>query len=151
MKPKAKPNTKPKAKAEYKDYEVLRNVGGHPPFYRTPEEMAEKAIEYFEHCAKTGERRKVTGLVLYLGFQDKKSLRDYREKPEFSPLIKKMLTLVEKHYEDRLDENNPAGAIFALKNMGWDDKVETVMSGGLYDVKVDLSEYEKIKNELKIK
>lgn len=146
-----KPKAKPKAKAEYKDYEVLRNVGGRPPFYHTPEEMAKKAIEYFELCEKTGERRKVTGLVLYLGFQDKKSLRDYREKPEFSPLIKKMLTLVEKHYEDRLDENNPAGAIFALKNMGWDDKVETVMSGGLYDVKVDLSEYEKIKNELKIK
>ena len=151
MKPNAKPNTKPKTKAEYKDYEVLRNVGGRPPFYRTPEEMAEKAMEYFDHCAKTGERRKVTGLVLYLGFQDKKSLRDYGERPGFSPLIKKMLTLVEKHYEDRLDENNPAGAIFALKNMGWDDRVETVMSGGLYDVKVDLSEYEKIKNELKIK
>lgn len=140
-----------KLESEYKDYEVLRDVGGRDPFYDTPKEMAEKAIEYFEHIAKTGEKRKVTGLVLFLGFKDKKSLRDYREKPEFAPLIKKMLTLVEKHYEDRLDENNPAGAIFALKNMGWDDRTETVMSGGLYDVKVDLSEYEKIKNELKIK
>lgn len=150
MKPKAESKAKPKAKAEYKDYEVLRN-GGRPPHYYTPEAMAERAIEYFEHCERTGERRKVTGLVLYLGFKDKKSLRDYGERPEFSPLIKKMLTLVEKHYEDRLDENNPAGAIFALKNMGWDDRVETVMSGGLYDVKVNLSEYEKIKNELRIK
>ena len=112
-----------KSKSEYKDYEVLRDVGGRDPFYNTPKEMSEKAIEYFKHCAKTGEKRKVTGLVLFLGFKDKKSLRDYREKPEFSPLIKKMLTLVEKHYEDRLDENNPAGAIFALKNMGWDDRV----------------------------
>ena len=108
---------------EYHDYEVLRDVGGRDPFYETPEEMSEKAIEYFEYCAKTGEKRKVTGLVLFLGFKDKKSLRDYKEKPEFSPLIKKMLTLVEKHYEDRLDENNPAGAIFALKNMGWGDTV----------------------------
>ena len=106
------------------EYNQLRNVGA-KPFYKTPEEMAEKAIEYFESLKENQERATVTGLVYFLGFADKKSLRDYREKEAFSPLIKRMLLLVEKSYEMMLGDKASTGAIFALKNMGWIDRVNT--------------------------
>lgn len=106
------------------EYKQLRNVGA-KPFYKTPEEMADKAIEYFESLKENQERATVTGLVYFLGFADKKSLRDYKEKELFSPLIKRMLLLVEKSYEMMLGDKSATGAIFALKNMGWIDKVNT--------------------------
>ena len=41
------------------------------------------------------------------------------------------LLIVENGYEMALRENNAAGSIFALKNMGWKDKTEHEMSGGI--------------------
>lgn len=111
---------------------ALFNNGGRPPTFKNPEEMAVKIQSYFDSFFIEDEdlgqvmsgRPTVTGLVLHLGFCDKKSLRDYKEKEEFAPLIKKALTVVEMNYEEMLDSKGVAGAIFALKNMGWHDKVQ---------------------------
>lgn len=73
----------------------------------------------------------VTGLALHLGFADKTTLYEYRDRPELSYPIKRALTIIEKYHEEGLSENNVAGRIFALKNMGWKDKHETELSGGL--------------------
>lgn len=73
----------------------------------------------------------VTGLSLSLGFADKTTLYEYRDRPEFSYPIKTALTLIEQYHEERLSENNVTGAIFALKNMGWKDKTEQEHSGNL--------------------
>jgi len=109
-------------------FKVFSNLG-RPPHFSTPQEMADKMQEYFNlfevidnKPPKKQGRPTVTGLTLHLGFCDKKSLRDYKEKPEFSPLIKIALTFVEMNYEEMLDSKSSTGAIFALKNMGWDDK-----------------------------
>ncbi|MHA1795810.1 MAG: terminase small subunit [Promethearchaeota archaeon] len=103
--------------------DLVKNVG-RPPTFDSPEDMAEKGMEYFKLCEERKEKITVTGLVYHLGFCDKKSLRDYKEKKEYSPLIKKMLLLVENAYEQQLQRGNAAGSIFALKNMGWTDKME---------------------------
>lgn len=67
----------------------------------------------------------VTGLALHLGFADKTTLYEYRDRTEFSYSIKRALTIIENYHESNLDGNNVTGRIFALKNMGWRDKVET--------------------------
>ena len=77
------------------------------------------------------QKPSITGLTLHLGFADKTTLYDYRDRPEYSHPIKWALTMIEKYHEEGLSENNVTGRIFALKNMGWKDKTETELSGGV--------------------
>jgi len=123
---------------------------GRPRIYENVDELAEMCESYFwvpvmidagnkvnpnekipsgkvESIAKPS----VTGLALYLGFADKTTLYEYRDRPEFSYPIKRALTMIERYHEEGLDGNSVAGRIFALKNMGWKDKTETELSGGL--------------------
>ena len=103
----------------------LKKVGAKP--MHTPESLS-KAIElYFENPPMriTGETEtpfvSITGLVLSCGFSDRQSFYDYQNKPEFSCIIKRARLMVENEYEYKLQQNNPSGAIFALKNMNWKD------------------------------
>lgn len=66
----------------------------------------------------------ITGLALHLGFSSRKAFYDYENKPEFSDTIKKARLRIEKEYEKQLYNDKCTGAIFALKNLGWKDKVE---------------------------
>lgn len=66
----------------------------------------------------------ITGLALYIGFESRQSFYDYEKNGEFSYCIKRARLRIETEYEKRLQGNNPAGAIFALKNFGWSDKQE---------------------------
>lgn len=115
---------------------------GRPPFYESPEQMEEGINEYFTHIkgeklqsvledgtimeawARLPEPATITGLALYLGFNDRQSLYDYQAKDEFTCIVKKARTIIECEYEKRLAGQSPTGAIFALKNMGWKDKTE---------------------------
>lgn len=97
---------------------------GRPPIYNSVEEMLPKLLQW-EESLVSGEKATVTGLCLALEFDSKDTLYAYRDKEEFSYPIRKALLLVENSYEKYLRENNPTGSIFALKNMGWRDKVET--------------------------
>lgn len=117
-----------------------RHPGGRPRIYESLEELEQAIEDYFfpeqdiigVSGYPTGEKKKiriskpsVTGLALALGFADKTTLYEYRDRPEFSYPIKRSLTMIEQWHEERLSENSVAGAIFALKNMGWKDKTET--------------------------
>lgn len=73
----------------------------------------------------------ISGLAYFLGFADKTTLYDYRDRPEYSHPIKRAILRVEMAYENRLEGNNVTGSIFALKNMGWKDKTETEHSGNM--------------------
>ena len=46
----------------------------------------------------------------------------YEERPEFVDAVKELKTHCENYAESKIYGNNPAGAIFALKNYGWTDK-----------------------------
>lgn len=146
------------------------NKGGRPAFYKTPEELQEKIDEYFEvQCADEimldsnnativdVKGRPVihynpptlSGLALFLGFVDRCSLYDYRDRKcekkteetdcmhekrleitqEFSHTIKKALARIEDYAEKQLHIGNSTGAIFWLKNRGWKDKTEVETSG----------------------
>lgn len=108
-------------------------VTGRPPIFSDPNELQLKIDGFFLACTEAKERPTVTGLTLHLGFADKSTLYDYRDKEntDFSHPIKKALTKIENELEKRLENNSVAGIIFALKNMGWKDKQETEHSGSI--------------------
>ncbi len=124
----------------------MANVG-RPRIYDSVEELDQAIEDYFmpeseiDATSKMGpdkfkigvrepiQKPTVTGLALALGFADKTTLYEYRDRPEFSYSIKRALTMIEQYHEEGLSDNNVAGRIFALKNMGWKDKSETEITG----------------------
>lgn len=112
---------------------------GRPPLYETNEELQSKIDEYFKEGVTTKtviigkapnnytievEVPTITGLAYYLGFESRQSFYDYEKREEFSYTIKKVRLFIEQHYEEMLQTGNTIGAIFALKNFGWQDKRE---------------------------
>ncbi len=118
---------KPKAEQEVND-------PWRPPKYKTADSMRELVEDYFKSpptktVTKNGESVvvpfiSITGLALHLGFASRQSMYDYENKPEFAYIIKRARTLIESEYEFMLQTGNTTGAIFALKQFQWSDKVE---------------------------
>lgn len=115
---------------------------GRPPMYESADQLQEAISEYFQSgvkkrtvITKDGAIEipvpTITGLCNYLGFDSRQSFYDYELKPEFAYTIKKARLLIEQEYEELLQMGQPTGAIFALKNFGWVDKVQTEHSGEL--------------------
>ena len=115
-------------------------TGGRPPKYRTAEALQKKIAEYFIDCPDTTlvkqkdgtyielPKPTITGLILYCGFCDRHSFYEYEKKPEFSYTIKKAREFMTMEYEKQLGKN-PVGAIFALKNLGWQDQMKYEHTG----------------------
>ena len=107
-----------------------KNVGGRPPKYTDPEELATKINEYFESCdgellrdPKTDEpildkyqhpiyvnRRPPTsaGLARALGFRSRTSLFDYKGKKKFKDVIEDAILRLEERTEERLYDRDGA-------------------------------------------
>ena len=97
---------------------------GRPPKYETADEMR-PVVEEFINDVRAGKIvATITGFCLALGFESKDTLYNYRDRPEFSYLIKTGLLIVENKYEEAMREPNATGSIFVLKNMGWKDRTE---------------------------
>lgn len=103
---------------------------GAPPFFKTPEEMEEAIEEYFKAPVMSIEyidappTKTISGLAYHLGFESRQSFYDYEKRAEFSYIVKRARLRIETLYEEKISGKNPAGPIFALKNMGWTDKQE---------------------------
>lgn len=100
-------------------------MAGRPRIYDTVEELEAQCEAYYIHCKENKEKPTLTGACLFLDFCDKTTLYDYKNRPEYSHSIKHLMLFIENGYESALHGNSVAGSIFALKNMGWKDKVET--------------------------
>jgi hypothetical protein len=105
------------------------NNGGQPPRYETPQELWDKAAEYFELVTSTTGKCKagIAGLCFHLGFESRQSLYDQEKRSEeFSYTVKKIKIFIESGWEENLHGFAWAGAAFALKNMNpehWKDEV----------------------------
>lgn len=75
----------------------------------------------------------ITGLALFLGFISLQSFEDCARKGKFSQMLKRGCLRVEAEYEKRLHQHSTSGAIFFLKNWGWNDSktVDATLSGPL--------------------
>ena len=63
------------------------------------------------------------------GLSSRESLDEYGRRPEFHDCVKRAKLRVELEYERSLNNKNPSGAIFALKNFGWRDNQDLKVSG----------------------
>lgn len=113
-------------------------IVGRPRKFNTAEELEAKINEYFDLLDDSKETKKekgvhtihrdvvptITGLCLFLGFEDRSSFYNYEDEGEFSYTIKRARMAIENHYEQNLSGSASSGSIFALKNFGWKDKQE---------------------------
>lgn len=132
---------------------LMSNPVGRPPLFRTPEELQARIKEYFSDVPTKTKFTSdgtpyevpcptITGLTLFLGFCDRQSYYDYEQnKKEFTCTLKEARTFIEQHYEELLQTGNTVGAIFALKNFGWIDKVETDNKNSNHNVNETFAEY----------
>ena len=100
---------------------------GRPMIWKDPIELSNLIADYFNTISKPT----LSGLAVFLEI-DRQTLYNYKDRDEFFDIIKKATAKVESIYEERaIYENNPTGVIFALKNMGWTDRVanDNVNSG----------------------
>jgi hypothetical protein len=97
---------------------------GRPPIWTDPIELKELISDYF--ISEKGRKKPtLSGLALAIGI-DRRTLYNYQQKDEFFPTIKKARDRIEENYEENLlYGERTTGFIFALKNMGWSDKLET--------------------------
>lgn len=97
---------------------------GRPRLFKSVEDFDAKVQEFRKSCSNHKEPVTWTGLCLYMGFSSRQSLDEYLKYPEFSDSVKKAKMFVEYEYEKKLHGGNSTGAIFALKNFNWSDKLE---------------------------
>ena len=115
-----------------------KDLGGRPALFESAEDLQSKIDEYFNGGMKQktiiigrGDSQRevivpvptISGLCYFLGFESRQSFYDYEKRDGFSYTIKRARLFIEQEYEEELKLGNTVGAIFALKNMGWMDKV----------------------------
>ncbi|MDF2433226.1 MAG: hypothetical protein JWP44_2857 [Mucilaginibacter sp.] len=90
---------------------------------------------------REAEPATITGLALYLGFNSRLAFDDYEQTGRFATVIKRGRLRVEAAYEKKLHQS-PAGAMFALKNIGWKEKTEEKPAAGntLTSLKIEIIE-----------
>jgi len=103
---------------------------GRPRKIASPEIFDALVDEYIEHCRETSEPITWTGLALHLGFCCRADIDEYLNYDGFPYSVKRGKLLVENAYEKRMHGQNPTGAIFVLKNMGWFDRQELAGPNG---------------------
>lgn len=94
---------------------------GRPLKIDSADELEKLVNEYFEKTAET--KITITGLCLYLGLT-KETFYEYAKREEYKDILNRARLMVENSYEMSLRENGRTGDIFALKNFGWQDKME---------------------------
>lgn len=82
----------------------------------------------------------IAGLALFLGFDSIRAFNEYEEKGRFANTLKRGRLRIESVYEKKLHHHSSAGAIFALKNMGWDNKKDEENSEKVGSLKIEVVE-----------
>lgn len=111
---------------------VPAHPGGRPRFIQTPDEFDGLVEGYRRLCIDEERPITMAGLAWHMGFASRQSMYDYgRRFPEFAYSVKRARLMLEEGYETRLaaGRQNPAGPIFALKQMAWTDRIAVEESG----------------------
>ena len=96
--------------------------------YRTENKAAKKADEEpvsQKITIRDAEPATIAALVFHLGFNSREEFDALEEKGRYSAILKRARLQVEAAYEKRLLQPSPSGAMFALKNLGWNEKADT--------------------------
>lgn len=111
------------------DSEVKKNKGGRPPAFTTEAELS-LTIEKYLHECKESDPQKIpnkAGFCVYAHIH-RDTYNEYKKKEQFSDTLKRLESIIEEAWIQRLSGNSPTGAIFYLKNAfkeDYKDKQET--------------------------
>ncbi|MCD4819119.1 MAG: DNA-packaging protein [Candidatus Cloacimonetes bacterium] len=100
---------------------------GRPLKYKTLNELEIVCQKYFDETPF--EELTVTGLALWVG--SKQTIQDYEKREGYKDIVFRAKLVIENSYEVSLRKYGRSGDIFALKNFGWKDKIETEHSGSI--------------------
>jgi hypothetical protein len=64
----------------------------------------------------------ISGLVLFLGFESRAAFDKKERKGKYAQSLKRARLRIENEYEKKLHNPTASGAIFALKNLGWNER-----------------------------
>jgi hypothetical protein len=95
-------------------------------YWRTPAQLWNVAMEYFDECKAEKKQPLLTALYLRLGVWHGYFTELEAEKPIFRKTIKKIITTSANFYESGVNNKqvNTAIGIFMLKNCGYADRLE---------------------------
>lgn len=160
--------SKEKLKLGKRKVRRYRIVPGRPPIFEDANELLEAAEDYFANeCPvvfktvlnefgkeETIEVYKPTlmGVILHCGFNSRRGFLDMRKRgEEFSQAIDRIKAVIEQFYEEQLTSGRINGAVFALKNLGWEDKqkIERESININTDIPLNPDEQEDLENALK--
>ena len=123
----------------------MKNPGGRPLKFKTPEELQEKIDEYLGQCKILERCPTIAGLARALEV-DRQTIYNYEKKDEFFDIIKRGRDYILAELEDKLvNENNVGGAIFIAKNYGYTDRI-TTENNNTYNIK-DIDKLKEIFSE----
>jgi hypothetical protein len=103
-----------------------RRARGRPLKFESPEQLLEKAEEWFGMTPIN--QQTITGLAVYLD-TSRETLMNYEKRDDLFDAVKKVKDRIEYSYELTLRTRGSAGDIFGLKNFGWQDRSEVENSG----------------------
>ena len=81
----------------------------------------------------------ITGMMLHIGLSSKQSYYNYMKRESFKQAAERAKLAIESAYEAMLYEKGSAGAIFALKNFGWEDKSTIENAGEVQKVEINFT------------
>lgn len=142
------------------DEKPLIDVGGRPRVFDSEKDLKAAINNYLNNpptkTIKIGDQKiqvphiTVSRMAYELGFKSRSSLYEYKEDARFADILKRACLFIESEYETMLHNGQCTGAIFALKNMGWSDKQEINMSGGMSNTStpIDIDQYKQLRKDM---
>ena len=91
------------------------------PVKRTLKKDKQAGGETPEKAASEQIPATIAGLALFLGFDSRQAFDVQEAKGKFAAILKRACLRIEAVYEEKLHMQSSSGAIFALKNLGWND------------------------------
>jgi len=89
-------------------------------------------------CDREPEPPTLSGLALALNFTSITEMEAYEREGKFAPVVKKARLRVEAEYEKKLHFQSSTGAIFFLKNLGWNEKTEDLLQDIPKTIKIEI-------------
>ncbi len=104
--------------------EYFERIEGEYRMEEKPQKKPEDPPAMQKITIREPEPPTMAGLALHLGFNSRDEFDKMEKAGKYSATLKRARLRVEVAYEKKLHQQSSSGALFALKNMGWNDKAE---------------------------
>jgi hypothetical protein len=116
-------------------------TAGHPRLYKTPKDLALKAVEYFTRQEELDRPITFEGLRLYCKFWSPKSFYDYKETQQYHDDFAKVVEIIQliiyNFNTEKLYSGKFPGAKFVLNcNYGWTTTERQIIQNDTVNVSI---------------